>query len=389
MTAMWLCCKEVVLVGETIDVARRPPEYAYSAPYACKVIAHTERRAARSTSVLRPDRTSDIGDGLRRLHVDDTHDTLGRRVGRTTLRLAQNGETAAERVHPTWDGTPLCEQTTTSAALPNPVTLTWDHQGLRPVSQTERITAADASQEEIDSRFFAIVTDLVGTPTELVDEQGHIAWRTRSTLWGTTAWATDSTTYTPLRFPGQYYDPETGLHYNYFRHYDPATARYLSPDPLGLAPAPNPAAYVRNPFTWADPLGLAPDYPKGENGNPFDKREEADRSAFEVAGVPYGTAPDAEWIVMGDKTLRHMPGHVHSPDATHRGNFRQFETENGSRVVVEHTHDPTGPHFRAGAPKGFTAEDRARNGVNFGWDKTERGYGTMERYRSSMQGPEL
>jgi RHS repeat-associated protein len=38
----------------------------------------------------------------------------------------------------------------------------------------------------------------------------------------------DSTTYTPLRFPGQYFDPETGLHYNFFRHYDPETARYLT-----------------------------------------------------------------------------------------------------------------------------------------------------------------
>ncbi|MGW1606719.1 polymorphic toxin type 28 domain-containing protein, partial [Streptomyces eurythermus] len=66
-------------------------------------------------------------------------------------------------------------------------------------------------------------------------------------------------TYTPLRFPGQYYDPETGLHYNYFRHYDPETARYLTPDPLGLTPAPNPVTYVRNPCGWADPLGLAPD----------------------------------------------------------------------------------------------------------------------------------
>ncbi|WP_256642703.1 RHS repeat-associated core domain-containing protein, partial [Streptomyces murinus] len=69
----------------------------------------------------------------------------------------------------------------------------------------------------------------------------------------------DSTTYTPLRFPGQYYDPETGLHYNYFRHYDPETARYLSPDPLGLAPALNPSAYIQNPALSTDHLGLAPD----------------------------------------------------------------------------------------------------------------------------------
>ncbi|WP_280913353.1 RHS repeat-associated core domain-containing protein [Streptomyces sp. SAI-208] len=157
----------------------------------------------------------------------------------------------------TWDGTTLCEQTTRSASAPNPVTLTWDHQGLHPLSQTERITAADAPQQEIDSRFFAIVTDLVGTPTELIDEAGHIAWRTRSTLWGTTAWASDSTAYTPLRFPGQYFDPETGLHYNYFRHYDPETARYLTSDPLGLEPSDNPAAYVHNPHAWVDPLGLA------------------------------------------------------------------------------------------------------------------------------------
>jgi RHS repeat-associated protein len=183
------------------------------------------------------------------------YDPLGRRIAKQ--RLAGDGASVLEQVDFTWDGTTLCEQTTRSPSLPNPVTLTWNHQGLHPLSQTERITAADAPQDEIDSRFFAIVTDLVGTPTELIDETGDIAWRTRSTLWGTTAWAADSTAYTPLRFPGQYFDPETGLHYNYFRHYDPETARYLTLDPLGLAPALNPATYVDNPKTWADPLGLA------------------------------------------------------------------------------------------------------------------------------------
>ncbi|MFF4753452.1 RHS repeat-associated core domain-containing protein [Streptomyces sp. NPDC002514] len=193
-------------------------------------------------------------DGTRWRYV---YDPLGRRTAK--LRLADDGETVVERIEFTWDGTTLCEQTTTSPNQPNQVTLTWDHHGSRPIAQTERITAVDAPQDEIDSRFFAIITDLVGTPSELVDEQGNIAWRARSTLWGTTAWTADSTAYTPLRFPGQYYDPETGLHFNHFRYYDPEVARYLTTDPLGLALAPNPAGYVKNPHTWADPLGLAPE----------------------------------------------------------------------------------------------------------------------------------
>ncbi|TLS42927.1 hypothetical protein FE633_28440 [Streptomyces montanus] len=194
------------------------------------------------------------------------YDPLGRRISKQ--RLAADGETAIERIDFTWDGTTLCEQTTRAPALPDPVTVTWDYDGLHPISQTERITAADTTQQEVDSRFFAIVTDLIGTPTELIDESGAIAWRARATLWGTTSWASKSTTYTPLRFPGQYYDAETGLHYNYFRHYDPETARYLTSDPLGLTPAPNPTTYVHNPLTWVDPLGLAPKCPKGKGDEP-------------------------------------------------------------------------------------------------------------------------
>ncbi|MFD8380563.1 putative T7SS-secreted protein [Streptomyces sp. NPDC059679] len=183
------------------------------------------------------------------------YDPFGRRTAKQ--RLEADGETVVEQVNFTWDGPTLIEQTTTAPDLAHPVTLTWDHQGLHPIAQTERITEA-TTQREIDQRFFAIVTDLVGTPTELVDETGDIAWHTRATLWGTTTWTADSTTYTPLRFPGQYYDPETGLHYNHHRYYDPTTARYLTPDPLGLTPAPNPATYIHNPHTWTDPLGLGP-----------------------------------------------------------------------------------------------------------------------------------
>ncbi|MFD5944501.1 putative T7SS-secreted protein [Streptomyces collinus] len=190
------------------------------------------------------------------------YDPLGRRTAKQ--RLAADGQSVLEEVCFTWDGLTLCEQTSHQPDASHTVALTWDHRDVAPLAQTERILTADARQEEIDRRFFAIATDLIGTPTELIDESGDIAWRTRSTLWGTTAWARDSSAYTPLRFPGQYYDPETGLHYNYFRHYDPETGRYTSPDPLGLAPAPNPVAYVDNPHSGCDPLGLMPKYTKEE-----------------------------------------------------------------------------------------------------------------------------
>ncbi|MFB7667112.1 DUF6531 domain-containing protein [Kitasatospora sp. NPDC056138] len=184
-----------------------------------------------------------------------TYDPLGRRTAK--LRVADDGVTVLERTDFTWDGSTLCEQTTYAPHLPGPHTLTWEHDGDRPLAQAETIvTGADTPQRETDRRFFAIVTDLVGTPTELVDPSGAVAWRARTTLWGATTWPAGSSTYTPLRFPGQYFDPETRLHYNVNRYYDPATARYTSPDPLGLAPSPNPANYVVNPHTWMDPLGL-------------------------------------------------------------------------------------------------------------------------------------
>ena len=61
-----------------------------------------------------------------------------------------------------------------------------------------------------------------------------------------------------LRFSGQYFDPETGLHYNYFRDYDPQTGRYLSSDPIGLAGGLNSYGYaLQNPLSYTDPTGEA------------------------------------------------------------------------------------------------------------------------------------
>jgi RHS repeat-associated protein len=131
---------------------------------------------------------------------------------------------------------------------------TWEHHPgtEHPVAQSERLGAAGD-----DRRFSSVVTDAVGTATELLGSDGAAVWQHRASLWGVPLDDAGPDA-TPLRFPGQYLDAETGLHYNVFRYYDPVTGRYLSQDPLGLAPAPNPVAYVANPLSAADPLGLAP-----------------------------------------------------------------------------------------------------------------------------------
>ncbi len=188
------------------------------------------------------------------------HDPLGRRIAK--LRYETDGISIAEQTDFTWDRTVIAEQTTLVSSGLEGITLTWDLEGLAPITQSERkflvSDVESSSQCVVDQRFFAIVADLVGAPSEMVDGKGDIAWRVCRSIWGGVTWTPGATAYTPLRFPGQCYDPETELHYNYFRHYDPETARYVTPDPLGLAPAPNPSTYVRNPHSHIDPLGLSP-----------------------------------------------------------------------------------------------------------------------------------
>jgi len=191
---------------------------------------------------------------------DGTHwcyryDPLGRRI--IKQRLGWDGKTTAEQVDFTWYGSQLIEQHHSTAH----VTTTWDYalNEHRPVSQLERVVGdgpSQPAQEWFDQRFYAIVTDLIGTPTELVDVEGVLAWHVHATVWGAALAQQAGHARTPLRMPGQYFDPETKLHYNYRRYYDSTTGRYLSSDPLGLAPAPSPYVYVDNPTRWTDPLGL-------------------------------------------------------------------------------------------------------------------------------------
>ncbi|MDX3751160.1 DUF6531 domain-containing protein [Streptomyces sp. AK08-02] len=248
--------------GGPVGPVSRAGEIRYEYDGQGRVVVRRRKRLSRKPDVWRY--AWDSQDRLVAVTTPDgtkwayRYDPFGRRTAKQ--RFAPDGETVVEEVTFAWDGFVPAEQVRRAGdEAPSCTVWDWERDRFSPVTQVDRVPAGEASQEWVDDQFYSIVTDLVGTPTELVDERGELAWRARTTVWGAPLDDPDPDgAYCPLRFPGQYHDPETALNYNYHRHYDPETGQYVSLDPLGLAPGPNPRAYVPNPFTAVDPLGLSP-----------------------------------------------------------------------------------------------------------------------------------
>jgi len=109
---------------------------------------------------------------------------------------------------------------------------------------------------------YTVHTDQLDTPRAISDPQGVTVWRWEGEPFGATLADEDPDGDGVKfvfngRFAGQYYDAETGLYYNYYRYYDPATGRYVTSDPVGLYGGLNTYSYVgNNPMGWIDPYGL-------------------------------------------------------------------------------------------------------------------------------------
>jgi RHS repeat-associated protein len=125
------------------------------------------------------------------------------------------------------------------------------------------------------SKHYAVQTDHLNTPRRLTQSDKKVAWQWAFSAFGDEQPTTGKNRYvdpatTPnagsttiadvtfnLRYPGQYFDKESGLSYNYFRSYDPRTGRYTQSDPIDLAGGWNKFGYAGgNPLTYIDPLGL-------------------------------------------------------------------------------------------------------------------------------------
>jgi RHS repeat-associated protein len=106
------------------------------------------------------------------------------------------------------------------------------------------------------SRYY-VFSNHLGAPVLIEDDEGKTMWQCTYTPYGLAHIDRSSTIEYHPRFPGHYFDVETGLHYNRFRYYSPELGRYLQCDPEGIAGGLNLYAYTENPLVQVDTRGLA------------------------------------------------------------------------------------------------------------------------------------
>ena len=114
-------------------------------------------------------------------------------------------------------------------------------------------------QSEAQPELVYYQLDHLGTPIAAHNAKGEAVWTAEYEAWGRIRNETvsdDPKVNIPFRFQGQYYDEESGLHYNRFRYYDPEIGRFVSQDPIGFAGSDNFYEYAPNPIVWVDPWGL-------------------------------------------------------------------------------------------------------------------------------------
>ncbi len=125
------------------------------------------------------------------------------------------------------------------------------------------LALVDASQDGSESLYY-VHNDHLNTPQKLTDQNQQVVWAADYQPFGEVALNEDvdgdgQALEFNLRFPGQYFDRETGTYYNYYRDYDPSTGRYIQSDPIGLGGGLNTYAYVLgNPLKYSDPTGESP-----------------------------------------------------------------------------------------------------------------------------------
>ncbi len=183
-----------------------------------------------------------IDDGL--LKSEYVYNDFGQRTRKTVY--ATDGTPTTTLYHYDLNGHLIAETTDTGATLREYI---WQ-ENLRPLAQIDVVGGSE--------RITYLHTDHLMTARLATDQSGAVIWRWEGEAFGATQATELDTVSVNLRFPGQYFDEETSLHYNHFRYYDPSVGRYITSDPLGFSDGLNGFVYVGgNPTKFLDLQALA------------------------------------------------------------------------------------------------------------------------------------
>ena len=202
-----------------------------------------------------------------------TYDALGRRIGKGRLKDSQEvSDDLDNQTRFVWDGSHLLQEIHPDGRYTYIYT---DQDSYEPLAQVRNWTNEDGENRQ-QTRYFHC--DQIGIPREMTDKDGNLLWFGNYTGWGRLKEETKVTdsAYQPFRLQNQYADRETGLHYNFFRYYEPDAGRFVNQDPIGLMGGDNLYWFAPNVQMWLDPLGLL--------GIPhFNGRRGEARALFDVA----------------------------------------------------------------------------------------------------------
>ena len=177
------------------------------------------------------------------------YDPFGRRLSKERQDKLAWTSTDPKRTHFVWDGSRLLQEYTYKGSYTYIYT---DQDSYEPLAQVFD-NAKDGKQ------YLAYFhNDQIGIPREMTDINGNLLWYGEYTAWGRLK--KDGRVYKnahqPFRLQNQYYDEETGLHYNFFRYYESDSGRFINQDPIRLIGGDNLYFFSPNTQDWYDPLGL-------------------------------------------------------------------------------------------------------------------------------------
>jgi len=264
-----------------------------------------------------------------------SYDALGRRIGKGRLKNEEVSGSLEEETRFVWDGSHLLQEIHPDGRY---TYIYADQNSYEPLAQVRDWTTEDGENRHQTHYFHC---DQIGIPREMTDKDGNLLWFGNYTGWGRLKEETKVTdnAYQPFRLQNQYADRETGLHYNFFRYYEPDAGRFVSQDPIGLKGGDNFYQFAPSTQNWFDPTGLTPSItvvdPLG-----LPNRRQAFNLAKDLAGIPRSQQPDRQWTVGNDVTRRGMANYEFDPNPGRHGRYYEFTDARGhKKVVVEHTND--------------------------------------------------